>query len=172
MLSLIAMMPSIYCKHQVPLCPGICCSACCLYQGGNPAVVMAGTVKSLDLSDAFLRVSSLQPVPFKLLLPAVLRYIAELQRCYSSSIYSSFSGHYQRLLQHLSAVPALASVAVLTTATKLELLLSISDLQCFYSLLLKHFSPSIYGTSSVLLLLQHQWQCLLTQPRSRIRFSL
>ena len=105
----------------------------------------------------------------QLLLPAVLRYIAELQRCYSSSIYSSFSGHYQRLLQHLSAVPALASVAVLTTATKLELLLSISDLQCFYSLLLKHFSPSIYGTSSVLLLLQYQWQCLLTQPRSRIR---
>ena len=132
MLSLIAMMPSIYCKHQVPLCPGICCSACCLYQGGNPAVVMAGTVKSLDLSDAFLRVSSLQPVPFKLLLPAVLRYIAELQRCYSSSIYSSFSGHYQRLLQHLSAVPALASVAVLATATKLELLLSISDLQCLF----------------------------------------
>ena len=55
MLSLIAVMPSIYCKHQVPLCPGVCCSACCLYQGGNPSVVMAGTVKSLELSDAFLK---------------------------------------------------------------------------------------------------------------------
>ena len=54
---------------------------------------MAGTVKYLDLSDAFLSniftpACSIPVVPFKLLLPAVLRYIAELQRCYSSSIYS------------------------------------------------------------------------------------
>jgi hypothetical protein len=42
--------------------------------------------------------------------------IAELQRCYSFSIYSSISGRNQRLLQHLSAVPALASVAVSAVA--------------------------------------------------------
>jgi len=39
------------------------------------------------------QVSSLQSVPFELLLPVVLRYIAELQRCYSYSIY-----HFQRSL--------------------------------------------------------------------------
>ena len=40
-------------------------------------------------------------VSFNLLLPTVLQYIAELQRCCSSSIYCSISGRYQRLLQYL-----------------------------------------------------------------------
>ena len=66
---------------------------CAPHHLGVTTVVMAGTVKYLDLSDAFLSSIFAPPcgipvVPFKLLLPAVLRYIAELQRCYSSSIYS------------------------------------------------------------------------------------
>jgi hypothetical protein len=168
MLSLIAVMPPIYCKHQVPLCPGVCCSACCLYQGGNPAVVMAGTVKSLELSDAFLKYlhSSLFHSS------CCCRSFLDISPS-SSAVTATASIQFQRSLS--TSVTASERCTCFSigcsapTATKLELLLSISDLQCFYSLLLKHFSPSIYGTSSVLLLLQYQWQCLLTQPRSRIR---
>jgi hypothetical protein len=47
---------------------------------------------------------------------------------------------YQRSLPTSVAVLALASVAVPATATKWELLLCISDPQCFCYLLLQHFS--------------------------------
>ena len=50
-----------------------------------------------------------------------------------------------------------------TTTPRLRLLLF---------LMLKHFSLLIYVTSPVLLLLQHQLQCLLTPPRYRSQVSI
>jgi hypothetical protein len=61
-----------------------------LCQGGNPAVVMAGTVKYLHISDASRAAfASLQPVaffPFKLLLPVVQTSLLLLLQLYMDQL--------------------------------------------------------------------------------------
>ena len=83
-----------------------------LCQGGNPAVVMAGTVKCLNISDASRAAfASLQPVafvPFKLLLSVVqtslLLLLQHLLQCISI---------YRKLLE----LPLLQPVAVTAVTT-------------------------------------------------------
>ena len=114
MLSMIVMVPSIYCRPLVPLWRSICCSACCLCQGGNPAVVMAGTVKYLNTSDASRAAfASLQPVAF---LSFHASCCCRLFRprcssnCYSVSIYRKL---LELLLLQLVTAPAISATGVL-----------------------------------------------------------
>ena len=72
-----------------------------------------------------------------------------------------------RLLESSTAV-AVNLISLLPTANAD---ISTPRLRLLLFLMLKHFSLLIYVTSPVLLLLQHQLQCLLTPPRSRSQVS-